>query len=511
VRPGSSIGNFNPVAFAQDPQIPLSYLEPLVRADASTMRPEPFLAEGWEWRNGGLELLFTIRDGVVWQDGSPFSAHDAVFSFDVYQHDAESAVSGMFALVESIEADSDRDLIVRFNERDANWLFNAATLPVFSRRQYEEYWDSLPAAGRTLSGFQWGDSPPIGTGPWQVAEWDERRVVFTRSGNYWGARPWLDGIEVAAEVGMQERLEAWVDGSSQLLWPARIQDVAQLSGVSGTLVPARAASVMFAAFNFANPDQPSGSLWTDLRVRRAASLAIDRERYAAEVFDGFMQSDAAGTVAQPWAHDGSLKTPARNLEAASVLLAEAGWIDYDGDGVREDATGWQLRPVAIVREGDRAELAAVLARVARDLASVGIALTVEILPAGDFDDRWIARRNYDLIAYAYDLLPGFTDFDLYGSDWDIRTNPAGWNPGGYANAEADTAIAEFLNAVSIDRQTSSLQRLQRAVDDDLFGLWFGFPQDLILVADGVEGFSPDISWQTARTWDLWLSADAGDG
>jgi ABC-type transport system substrate-binding protein len=114
-----------------------------------------------------------------------------------------------------------------------------------------------------------------------------------------------------------------------------------------------------------------------------------------------------------------------------------------------------------------------------------------------------------LIAYAYDLLPGFTDYDLYGSAWDIRTNPAGWNPGGYANPEADAAIEEFLGALSLARQASALRRMQRAVNDDLFGLWFGFPHDLVLVAEGIEGFVPDLSWQTARTSELWLRPTDG--
>ena len=144
------------------------------------------------------------------------------------------------------------------------------------------------------------------------------------------------------------------------------------------------------------------------------SQAINRERYAEEVFGGFTRWDATGTVAQPWAHDDEVTTPAYSPEAASVLLTEAGWIDYDGDGVREDVNGWQLRPVAIVRDDSRPELAAVMARVARDLAAVGIALSVEVLPPDAFDERWITRRDYDLIAYAYDQLPGFTDFDLYG-------------------------------------------------------------------------------------------------
>src|SRR5918995_4176042 len=116
------------------------------------------------------------------------------------------------------------------------------------------------------------------------------------------------------------------------------------------------------------------------------------------------------------------------------------------------------------------------------------------------------RRDYDLIAYAYDQLPGFTDFDLYGSTWDIRTNPAGWNPGGYANLDADEAIEEFLGAVSVERQAAALRRLQRVVDEDLFGLWLGFPQDLVLIAPGIEGFAPEMAWQTARTWELWRAS-----
>jgi hypothetical protein len=41
------------------------------------------------------------------------------------------------------------------------------------------------------------------------------------------------------------------------------------------------------------------------------------------------------------------------------------------------------------------------------------------------------------------------------------------------------------------------------VDEGLFGLWLGFPEGLVLIAPGIEGFAPDMAWQTARTWDLW--------
>jgi peptide/nickel transport system substrate-binding protein len=503
VRPAENLGNFNPGAFQQDPQIPLSYLEPLVRPDPATMQPLPWLAQRWEWRADGLELVFLLREGVLWHDGAPLTAADAAFTFEVYRSGTDSVVSGLFALVESVDAISERELRVRFTARDASWLSNVASLPIVSSQQYGEFWQEMPASGRTLSGFDWSRTLPVGTGPWRISEWDATRITFARFDEYWGRGPWLDQLEIAVVDGPRARLEAWQDGDSQIAWPVRYRQVQELSEATGTLHPVPAASVMFAAFNFANPNQPAGSLWTDLRVRLAASQAINRERYADEVFGGFIRWQATGTVAQPWAYDDDATAPAYSPEAASVLLAEAGWIDYDGDGVREDVNGWQLRPIAIIREDSRPELAAVMARVARDLAGVGIALSVEVLPPEEFDERWITRRDYDLIAYAYDQLPGFTDFDLYGSAWDIRTNPAGWNPGGYANADADAAIDQFLGAVSVERQATALRRLQRVVDEDLFGLWLGFPDDLVLVAAGIEGFTPDMAWQTARTWDLW--------
>ena len=84
-------------------------------------------------------------------------------------------------------------------------------------------------------------------------------------------------------------------------------------------------------------------------------------------------------------------------------------------------------------------------------------------------------RDYDLIAYAYDQLPGFTDFDLYGSAWDIRNNPAGWNPGGYANAEADAAIDEFLGAISIERQVTRCGGCNASSTTICSGSGSGFP------------------------------------
>ena len=59
--------------------------------------------------------------------------------------------------------------------------------------------------------------------------------------------------------------------------------------------------------------------------------------------------------------------------------------------------------------------------------------------------------------------------------------------------------------MSLERQRAALVQLQMVTNDDLFGLWFGFPRDTILVQSGANGFEPNIAWQTANTPALWLS------
>jgi peptide/nickel transport system substrate-binding protein len=324
-----------------------------------------------------------------------------------------------------------------------------------------------------------------------------------RNDTYWAEPPLFERMTLSWAIGAADRLRAWQDGEIDLLWPVRADDLDRIGNRPARLYTADAASVMFAAFNFDNPARAVSDLFEDVHIRQALSLAIDRERYTHEVFAGFTRFDAAGTIAQPWAHDFAITNPRRDLDAARELLRRAGWEKRDSNGTLINLDGNLFTITAILRKSSRPELGRVLSRVARDLAEIGIRLEVQALSEDAFQERWLGARDFDLIAYAYDLYPGFTDFDLYGSAWDSRINPRGWNPGGYKNDAVDEAIAEALVSYDIDAQRKALRRLQQAANDDLFGLWLGFPQDLVLVAADIEGYQPNKVWQTAETRRLW--------
>ncbi|MER3487052.1 MAG: hypothetical protein C4345_14820, partial [Chloroflexota bacterium] len=75
--------------------------------------------------------------------------------------------------------------------------------------------------------------------------------------------------------------------------------------------------------------------------------------------------------------------------------------------------------------------------------------------------------------------------------------------------DADDAIRDALAARSMEGLRNALRRLQQAVNDDLFALWFGFPQDLTLVRSDIQGFQPHILLPTWNTRLLWRAAPGG--
>jgi ABC-type transport system substrate-binding protein len=501
-------GDFSPAAFRQDFQIMASYLDPLVWIDEVTMEPVPWLAESWEIDGSGTEITYTLRDDVTWHDGSRIHARDVVFSFLVYRDDLDSAVRNLFTNLASADAPNRTTVKVTLTSPDANWFLNASSQFVIQRSQYNEYWTSRPEGQRSLTGFNWKKDTPVGTGPWKVDSWTGNGVSFERNDDYWAGAAHFKTLSINSDADAVQRLDSWKQAQTDLLWPVNFSTVQSASDTAGKLYVSDGASVMFSAFNFDNPARTPNDLLSDLRIRQALSLAIDRNRYASQVFGGFIRADKAGTVAQPLAHDDSIVNPARDVAAARELLKEAGWEAPTSGGLAVNAGGEELNLSVILRNDSRADLLSVLQSIVPDLAEAGVGLRVRALSPDRFFDVWTSNREYDLIAYAYGLFPGFTDFDLYGTNWDIRQNPQGWNPGGYSNEEVDRAIRDFLTSKDEDGARDALLRLQKAANDDLFGLWFGFPQELILVRPEIVGFQPNLLWETWETRLLWRQTAA---
>lgn len=495
--------DFNPAALQQDYQLMASYLDPLVWIDDQTMEPTAGIAESWEISKDGKTITFAIRDDITWHDGDPLTAEDVAFSLLVYRDATDSDVRNLFVTLSDAKVVDKRTVEVKLSTADANFIPNAGSQFIFKKAALEDFWNDRPEGQRSLSGYDWEKNPPIGTGPWKYAARNDTSITFSRNDDYWfGDPPHFDEVVFTWKSSPDDRITAWKNGEVDVLWPVKPGEIEKVNDTAAFLYAANAPIVMFAAFNFDNQGAAVPDLFKDVRIRQALSLAVDRRAYASSVFLDFVDITAAGTFPQPWLRDETLTNPARSRQAARDLLNEAGFSrQKDGTTVMPDGVPFILD--LIVRADARFEMRLALRSIKEDFAALGIGLDIEELDDATFNDRWTSTYDWDLIAFSYQTFPGFTDFDLYGSNWDIRVNPQGWNPGGYENRTVDTAIRGALGAKTLEGLESSVKDLQVAANDDLFGLWLGFPQDLILIHPDVLGFQPTMNWQTWQTRKLW--------
>ena len=494
--------NFNPAAFAQDYTIMVSYLDPLVWIDALTGEPQPWLAQSWEWSEDGAEITYRLRGDVVWHDGEPLHARDVAFSFLVYRDDVFSGARNLFVnMVEAI-AEDERTVRVRLSAPDGGWLLNASSQLIFQRAQYRDYWERNTEGERTLSGYNWRERKPLGTGPWVVGERTENRIDLGRNEEYWAGKPYTRDMRIVWDTDPAARLSAWAGGDVDIIWPVTAAELQPVQDQQGTVYLSDSMTVMFAAFNFNYPQRQTPTYLSDLRLREALSLAIDRERIAREVFGGFFDHTVAGAITQPLFRDPEAVNPVRDIGRARELLDELEIIDRDEDGIRETPAGEQLGINVIVRNTD-VTMQAVLESVRRDFEEINLNLEVRVLSPERFEQVWVNEQEFDLIALSYTLHPGFTDFDLYGSAWDIRVNAQGFNPGGYRNEAVDRAIDTAMTAVELGTLQEAVRTIHRETTTDLFALWFGAPKEAVLVAPDVYGYEPYPLWPTWNTRKLY--------
>lgn len=481
----------NPAMQTQDMTLLTSVFEGLVRINPETMEAEPGLAESWSWNDDGLQLTFNLRDDVTWHDGTPFTAADAALTCMIYRDDYDSSLAGLFGLIDAAEAVDDHTLRLTFAAPDGAFVFNGASMPMLQAVRYQPLWDEFVPGEKTISRDDLTPEDWIGTGPWQIESVEEGRIRLSRYNDYWDTPAYADHLTLIAQDDPTARLQGWRSGEVDVL-QITAQKMHEVWGEQGNLFVAPSSTAMFAAFNFHNPANATSTMMVDQSLRTALTMAINRDGYADDVFFGFINEHAVGTMAQPWLHDAALENPAYDPEGARQILAEGGWADIDGDGLLEDQYGNKTDLYLIVRDDEPLELLALLQRLRLDWEEIGVQLTVQPLFPEVFDQRWVQGRDYDLVAHTLVNYPAFNEFDLYGSAWDIRNNVQGWNPGGYFNSGVDAAIQDWFNATDPDAMKAAAGAIQHGTNEDLFGIWFGFPENLTLVREDIQGFNADV-------------------
>jgi peptide/nickel transport system substrate-binding protein len=349
--------------------------EPLVGlAPGSTNQLVGMLAESWEGAPSDTTYVFHLREGVTFHDGTDFDAEAVKVNFDRWQNFADEfqadayhygAVMGGFGddnLIENVEATDERTVTITLREPSPTFLLGLALTPfsIVSPAILDQTNADDPASSTLGTDLVQG-----GTGPFILQDYiPDQGATLVRNEDYWGVPALLDRVIIRPIADPAARLEALQGGSIlgyDLVSPTDYEAVESTDGLS--LVERASFNSLYLGLN---PLAEEESVLTDLAVRQAIALAIDKQALVDASYGG--RGAVADIFLPPssgW-YDGvraevdDENTYPYDPDAARALLEEAGFGEDEPPTVHFWAPTGVTRPYMPDPEGLQQQIATML-------------------------------------------------------------------------------------------------------------------------------------------------------
>lgn len=425
------------------------------------MSLQPGLAVDWTFENNNEDLVFDLREGVTFHDGSEFNAEYVKWFMEDYLLNGSGTAYMVDGVVSEVIVEDTHVARLKLERSAPNLLWNLSTeyAGVVSREAYEEYDD-------------YGQSIAVGTGPYQWVSRDgNRNLELERYDDYDWAPEWvgLDGpgrastvtydvvAETASRTGALETGEADV-----ILTGLPTNRVEPYEGRDDiTVHRADGNQVRWLGFNL-NPEQ-SGILGEDLALRKAISYSINRENILQGLFQGIGREGVNLLPPTVASHNiGEEYNHTYDADRATTLMEDAGWT-VNPDGVS-------------TKDGEEAsfELLTTNSSIPRRLATVyqeqvteiGVELQPEVVDQATVQSR-VQNGDFEAIVEGYtwqnaDILDWFFAFDQ-------KPYP-GWfgqQPGREADETANTLIEDAMTAGSWENRVEKFKEAHRFLMENL--------------------------------------------
>lgn len=494
------IDEVNPVTFkngyAQDLQRFVLFT-PLLRYNEG-LEAEPYGAESWEVNADTTELTFHLRRDLLWHDGRPTTAFDWKFSYDLAR-DARTAF--LYPTYWS-----------HYGEAQAvdSFTFRVKMRP---HAEFLDPWTAFsPVPKHILAGVDpaglkshpYSHTRPVGNGPF--------RFVSRTPGQSWtfeanpafpaalGGRPYLDRLIYRTIPEKSTLLTELLTGGIDfyMLAPADHAERIRTSGKAG-VVDYLDRSYAHVEWNHRRPP------FDDPRVRRALTLAIDRPGIVDAVRHGYAEVANSPVPPTHWQYDATAGGDlGYDPEEARRLLAEAGYLDRDGDGIVESAAGTPFRFALSVPSGvtERIDMAQI---IQADLKKVGVGVRVHTeefntLAARVFD---VEKRAFDAAIFTNPVEFRADDTDNFHCD--RRNQPM--NMVGYCNPAVDRLLDTLPMIADRAIALPLWRKYQRAIAEDQPYTFLFYARNLNGVSNRLQNVRPDArgDWAGLDRW--WIAPE----
>jgi peptide/nickel transport system substrate-binding protein len=333
------------------------------------MNPEGAIADSWE-NLDDYTWSFHLRKGIKFSNGQPVRVEDVVSSLQATLK-RRFVTAGFLLPIRSVEAVGTDRIEITTDYPDPLLLSNLAIGFILPKSALEK-----------------NPVEAIGTGPYIVERWiPGSELILVQNRNYWGPPPAFRKLRFLVEPDANKRIKELLDGKVQIVDNIPLEQLSRLQANRTLHVISRPGTrVLFLTFRMNRPP------FSQIKLRQAIELAIDREELIRKTLHGRAEVASQLVPAQVAGYNPEIKIPQVDREQAKKLLAEAGY--PNGISIRLDGT--KDRYVNDVQ---------IMTEVARQLALIGIKVTVNAMPKKEFFPFLAAgKSDFALVGFSCETL-----------------------------------------------------------------------------------------------------------
>ncbi|MBA4391331.1 MAG: peptide-binding protein [Syntrophus sp. (in: bacteria)] len=432
------------------------------------------LAESWDISKDNLTIIFHLRKGVKWHDGTPFTAHDVLYTYKVIvDPKTPTPYSGDFKEVKEAAVIDEYTFKVIYKRPLAPALIS---------------WGTSVLPRHLLEGKEITKSPlirkPVGTGPYVFKEWIAGdRVVLVANENYFDGRPYISRkvirvIQDSATMFLELKRNT-VDSmnltplqfTKQTNYPAFKREFNQFRYLSFTYV--------YLGYNLKH------QYFKDKRVRQAISHAINKQ----EIVDGILLGqgvEATGPYKPDmWVYNGNVKKYEYSKEKALSLLAEAGFQKGPDGILKKDGKPFEFNILLSQGNSVRIQSAEI---IQKRLSEIGITVKIRVIEWASFINEFIDKKNFEAVILGWTIPQSDPDlFDIWHSS---KQGPKELNFISFENKEADELLVKARHTFDKEERKKCYFRLQEILAEEQPYTFLFIPYATLAIQKRIKGIEP---------------------
>lgn len=424
--------------------------------------------------NGGISadgktITLKLRDDIVWSDGTPITSADFAFTHRMTL-DPNNAVASTYPndQLAALETPDAHTVVMKFDEPFAPWMgtFWHGLLPAHIVQPMYD------AAG-TLDTIDWNRAPTVGCGPFVFDKWESGSYArFVANDKYWLGRPKIDEIFFRFVPDDASQVAALKTGDGDLGTFIAYPDMPVLEQAGVQILWSFSGYNEGIYFNLGEKGHPA---LKDLNVRKAIALGTDRFSLCKDLLLGRTAPAATYWDGTPWV-DPTIEPYPYDPDQAKALLDAAGWVDSNGDGVRDKDGVELILDYGTTTRAVRKDTQAVLQQ---QLAAIGIKVNTlnydSTIYFGSYAEGGPCATG-ELDMFEYSTVVNFPDPDT--AEWFCDQIPSDETPDGtnwmaVCDPTLENLFKQQAKQVDFAARQATFHQISRYIFDNVYwlGLW----------------------------------------